>query len=321
MPWLALPYSNRDLKDKLSKQFKVQGIPTLVILDGEGNLITKNGRAKVSSDSEFKNYPWKPIPTDKCLAKLIQTVDSKDEVGCEHLKGKTIGLYFSAHWCGPCRQFTPELAKYYKKMKELKKPFEIVFCSSDRDQKSFDEYYKTMPWMAIPYKYRDMKDALSERFGIRGIPALIIVDENFDVITANGRGIPTSDPEGKKFPWIPEPVNDLSSPEGIDESPSLVVFMENEKDEKKTTEYQSIMTKIAKPYQVRGKDPEFRFFIETKTSGVGGKVRSLTGNGKALGLLVLLLDLEDRGGYYKFEGDFTEDNMNKFLTDYKAKNR
>jgi len=33
MPWLALPFEKADLKAALSKKYKVQGIPTLVIVD------------------------------------------------------------------------------------------------------------------------------------------------------------------------------------------------------------------------------------------------------------------------------------------------
>merc|ERR1712178_316196 len=52
-----------------------------------------------------------------------------------------VGIYFSAHWCPPCRGFTPKLAEIYKSMKAAGKKFEIVFASSDRDQTAFDEYY------------------------------------------------------------------------------------------------------------------------------------------------------------------------------------
>ena len=34
------------------------------------------------------------------------------EVSKEVLAGKTIGLYFSAHWCPPCRGFTPKLVEF-----------------------------------------------------------------------------------------------------------------------------------------------------------------------------------------------------------------
>ena len=33
------------------------------------------------------------------------------------LEGKVIGIYFSAHWCPPCRGFTPKLVEWYGKVK------------------------------------------------------------------------------------------------------------------------------------------------------------------------------------------------------------
>ena len=47
----------------------------------------------------------------------------------EVLAGKeVIGLYFSAHWCPPCRGFTPQLGKFYDQIKDAKN-FEIIFVS------------------------------------------------------------------------------------------------------------------------------------------------------------------------------------------------
>lgn len=72
---------------------------------------------------------------------------------------KVIGLYFSAHWCPPCRAFTPKLVEFYNGIKSSEKgnSFEMVFISSDRDQESFSEYFKEMPWLALPFEDRERK--------------------------------------------------------------------------------------------------------------------------------------------------------------------
>merc|ERR1712216_834196 len=76
---------------------------------------------------------------------------------------KAVGIYFSAHWCPPCRGFTPKLAEMYNNgLKEA--GLEIVFVSSDRDQESFNEYLAEMPWLAVPFEKRDIKDQLSKKF-------------------------------------------------------------------------------------------------------------------------------------------------------------
>ncbi len=69
------------------------------------------------------------------------------------------GLYFSAHWCPPCRRFTPELVNFYNKVKSgpLAEQLEIVFISYDRDEKSYDDYYDSMPWLTIPFDEREIK--------------------------------------------------------------------------------------------------------------------------------------------------------------------
>lgn len=104
----------------------------------------------------------------KCvMEKLFQDVDclcyghkdTRIDVPVSSLKGedKVLGLFFSAHWCPPCRVFTPNLTDWYTRLRGgvAKDKLEIVYISLDKDEKTFDEYYDTMPWLALPYKYRE----------------------------------------------------------------------------------------------------------------------------------------------------------------------
>jgi len=65
-------------------------------------------------------------------------------------------LYFSAHWCGPCRGFTPVLKQVYEEISSTGL-VEVVFISSDQDQQSFEEYYGEMPWLAVDFSDRERK--------------------------------------------------------------------------------------------------------------------------------------------------------------------
>ncbi len=84
------------------------------------------------------------------INKNNQKIDIKTQ-----FSGKTIGIYFSAHWCGPCRRFTPILSEFYKNYHESKN-FEIVFLSSDSDLSSFKSYHEEMPWLALPFNKKDI---------------------------------------------------------------------------------------------------------------------------------------------------------------------
>jgi len=206
-PWLALPFEARDLKASLSKKYKVQGIPTLVIVDGKtGELITRDGRSAVMQDPSGAAFPWKPPTLWEALGKDF--LSQQDDVSIDDIKGpgKVIGLYFSAHWCPPCKAFTPLLVKTYNKVRADGKQLEIIFCSSDRTTASFGEYFGEMPWLAIPHG-DTRNEALSSMFDVNGIPTLVLIDgATGEVINASGRSAVSADPEGANFPWHPPPV-------------------------------------------------------------------------------------------------------------------
>lgn len=91
---------------------------------------------------------------------------------------RLVAFYFSAHWCGPCRKFTPvsssttfmyvllqqqnyislicflqHLCEMYSHLKSVypSHGLEIVFVSSDRDDASFVNYFRSMPWLSVPW--------------------------------------------------------------------------------------------------------------------------------------------------------------------------
>ena len=115
------------------------------------------------------------------------------------LKGKFIGIYFSANWCPPCRQFTPKLIEFRNTHADQ---FEVVFVSSDRNADDQQKYMQEtgMPWPAIPYTSEQVQ-LLKERFAISGIPSLVVVDGNGTLISTQGSSDIDSDPSNALIKW------------------------------------------------------------------------------------------------------------------------
>ncbi|RDX89787.1 putative nucleoredoxin 1, partial [Mucuna pruriens] len=108
-----------------------------------------------------------------------------DQVEVDSLRGKKLGLYFSASWCGPCRRFTPTLVEVYNEVAP-KGDFEVVFVTADKGDESFNSYFSKMPWLAIPFSDSETRSRLDELFEVMGIPHLVLLDETGKVVTEDG---------------------------------------------------------------------------------------------------------------------------------------
>jgi nucleoredoxin len=64
---------------------------------------------------------------------------------------------------------------------------EVVFVSSDRGAAEFASYYAEMPWLAVPFEDAEARAALSAKYGVRGIPTLVLLDKTGAVVTKNAR--------------------------------------------------------------------------------------------------------------------------------------
>ena len=126
------------------------------------------------------------------------------------LTGKeVVTLYFSAHWCPPCRNFTLKLAGAYQTIAAAK-PFEIVFISSDKDEAQFVAYHQEIPWLALPFAKHDLKKKFSKQFKSFSIPALILLDAKTGQVLSKDRcSVIMGDTAGKQFSWAPKSLDDL----------------------------------------------------------------------------------------------------------------
>eukprot|EP00747_Dinoflagellata_sp_TGD_P152731 gnl/TRDRNA2_/TRDRNA2_177334_c1_seq1.p1 gnl/TRDRNA2_/TRDRNA2_177334_c1~~gnl/TRDRNA2_/TRDRNA2_177334_c1_seq1.p1 ORF type:complete len:403 (+),score=120.66 gnl/TRDRNA2_/TRDRNA2_177334_c1_seq1:84-1292(+) len=306
-PWVSLPYQNRAAKDALSKKYKVSGIPSFVILGPDGATITTAGREAVSSDPAGDKYPWFP-PTPAEKAKMVLDALGPDLMA--KTAGKPFGLYFSAHWCPPCRGFTPKLAEYYKA--GLKDVMEIIFVSSDRDEKSFNEYFSEMPWLCLPYEKRKEKEALSKAFGVNGIPSFCVCNPDGTVVTTDGRSTVESDHHGKNFPdgWLPQPFNNVNDdPSDLNEEKCVIAIGTD------NTMCAAVKEVAEEYYTKAGKNIDampLRFF-SGPDGGVTGQIRSLT---KTEGNKLIIIDIPSGGAFYTCDkAEINADAVRSFIAD------
>ncbi|CAM9377780.1 unnamed protein product [Ectocarpus sp. 4 AP-2014] len=284
MPWLALPFPDRERKSSLSTKFRVRGIPALVIMDHDGSVITPDGREVVGDDPEGKDFPWRPKPLSELIGTEFVTKPGT-LAGQEVVRGKTLALYFSAHWCPPCRAFTPRLVQTYKDLKKRagSDDVEFIFVSSDKDQSQFDDYFKDMPWAAIPFGDVNRRRALATRLGVRGIPTLTTIDRDGVVINQTAKEAAIADAKGLEFPWWPKAVEDLSvnsQSNGfhVQEMPSLIVFMEacDDVDQEEVEEaLLPIATAEAEAAKANGGQPALIFFTVKSEASLPTQVRNV----------------------------------------------
>jgi len=280
-------------------------------LDKEGNLILGNARGKVTSDPKAEGFPWKPKTLSEILSGSV--VDhSGNQIALDTLKTNTANaIYFSAHWCPPCRGFTPKLIDSYKKIKAAGKSFEIIFASSDQNEEEFKEYFATMPWLSFPLDDKRISE-LSDILKIEGIPSLVIFDGAFTkVLNSDGRTAVDGDPEGADFPWLPKPLDNLEHSGKLNDMPCLVYLETNLNEDTK-----SKLQKVAEHYFSAWKnlDDHPLCFLYGSNGDLAGKIRTVT-NVKADPALVIL-DVQEGLKYPHGGADLSEESMKTFVQDF-----
>jgi len=106
------------------------------------------------------------------------------------LTGQVVLVDFWATWCGPCIAEIPNVLAEYEKYHD--KGFEVVGVSLDTDREALEKFVeeKKIPW-PILFEQNEgdgWQHPMATRYGISGIPTVILVGRDGKVVSLDVRG-------------------------------------------------------------------------------------------------------------------------------------
>jgi hypothetical protein len=99
-----------------------------------------------------------------------------------------IGIYFASPGCPACGAFTPILIDAYNQLREAGQSFEVVLVTDGISDSSLFDYMadSAMPCLAVSSQ-GNRANALAQRYDVRWVPTLVIIDGAVNTISLTGR--------------------------------------------------------------------------------------------------------------------------------------
>lgn len=188
LEWLPLSDTVHIIKDNgVKKKNLIEGdgyfFSIIPVYSTEGSTWSWSSSSQKLTPAAFS---LSPFLSNLFPPTLLSKKGQKTIATAEALGGKVVALYFSAHWCGPCRQFTPLLKDLHQQCVAAGKTFEVIFVSADRTENDFLNYFNNDHgnWTAV--NFNDAKrEIIMEDFKISSIPRLCILKPTGEVLQDN----------------------------------------------------------------------------------------------------------------------------------------
>ena len=155
----------------------------LPAIETSSNPAVRNLADEVAGTARQLMLPGRPM-------QITGTLLSGEPFDQRSLAGKVVLVDFWATWCGPCVAEIGNLREQYAKWHD--RGFEVVGVSLDEDRQTLEQFVraKQIPW-PILYEEpggRGWQHPLATYYGITGIPTVVLIGRDGNVVTLDARG-------------------------------------------------------------------------------------------------------------------------------------
>jgi nucleoredoxin len=323
MPWWCLPHQS-PVVDRLRTLYKAEGIPYLIVIDSDGNLLCGDAVNEAMEDTTGARFPWRcPSAVEQILPDTYLRNDQTYHPMAE-MDDKYLMLYFGAGWCPKSTDFTRKVVRAYNALKRQREDFEILFVSSDRDRRAFKKTHSQMPFGAIPYGDRWCRNKLARFLGIKGIPCLLIYGPrpsgggNRPLINPNIREVFERGDHMREFPYHPDSYGDINRVTADISSNRFAIVFYEAGDDHDQDEIKEAMQEASHIYNSSNNNRPIMFCWAFCFSGLCESLRSVLRLGRPKDTpTMILLDIPQDGAFYvcpeSQSVNITTDNVLSFI--------